>query len=163
RNSNGKLLRKTNQFTYGQRAFPEPIFPTAMPPSSAPASGTPGFFTTGSVDGGSLRYRVLVQRVGLSNGQQDLLVVAIPLTELGMALNAMLAQIEEAFAERKASEDRLRRFLADACHELRTPLTPIRGYAELFRRGAGKRQADLAKSMRRIEDESTRMGLMVED
>src|SRR5205823_4698858 len=73
-----------------QRAFPEPTFPTAMPPSSAPASGTPGFFTTGSVDGGSLRYRVLVQRVGLSNGQQGLLVVAIPLTELGQTLGRLL-------------------------------------------------------------------------
>jgi len=82
---------------------------------------------------------------------------------LGLALNAMLAQIEQAFAERKASEDRLRRFLADASHELRTPLTSIRGYAELFRRGANQREEDLATSMRRIEDESARMGIMVED
>ncbi len=82
---------------------------------------------------------------------------------LGVALNAMLAQIERAFAERKASEDRLRRFLADASHELRTPLTSIRGYAELFRRGASENEHDLAKSMRRIEDESARMGVMVED
>ncbi len=82
---------------------------------------------------------------------------------LGVALNAMLAQIEQAFAERRASEDRLRRFLADASHELRTPLTSIRGYAELFRRGARQREEDLAKSMRRIEDESARMGVMVED
>jgi two-component system OmpR family sensor kinase len=89
-----------------------------------------------------------------------------PRTEIGrlsIALNAMLAQIEEAFAERKASEDRMRRFLADASHELRTPLTSIRGYAELFRRGADRNERDLAKSMRRIEDESARMGVMVED
>ena len=45
----------------------------------------------------------------------------------------------EAFAERSASEEQLRRFLADASHELRTPLTSIRGYAELFRRGAKRR------------------------
>ncbi len=82
---------------------------------------------------------------------------------LGLALNAMLAQIEQAFAERRASEERLRRFLADASHELRTPLTSIRGYAELFRRGASQRERDLAKSMRRIEDESARMGVLVED
>jgi two-component system OmpR family sensor kinase len=82
---------------------------------------------------------------------------------LGVSLNAMLAQIEQAFAERKASEDRLRRFLADASHELRTPLTSIRGYAELFRRGASENEEDLEKSMRRIEDESARMGVMVED
>ncbi len=82
---------------------------------------------------------------------------------LGASLNAMLAQIEQAFAERRASEDRLRRFLADASHELRTPLTSIRGYAELFRRGASQNEEDLEKSMRRIEDESARMGVMVED
>src|SRR5207247_2531406 len=77
---------------------------------------------------------------------------------LGLALNAMLAQIETAFAERAASEDRLRRFVADASHELRTPLTAIRGYAELFRRGAAERPEDLARAMRRIEDEAARMG-----
>ena len=82
---------------------------------------------------------------------------------LGIALNAMLARIEAAFAERKASEDRLRRFVADASHELRTPLTSIRGYAELFRRGADRRPEDLAKSMQRIEDEATRMGVLVDD
>jgi two-component system, OmpR family, sensor kinase len=82
---------------------------------------------------------------------------------LGLALNAMLAQIEAAFEERRASEDRLRRFVADASHELRTPLTSIRGYAELFRRGADSRPEDLAKSMQRIEGEAARMGVLVED
>ena len=82
---------------------------------------------------------------------------------LGVSLNAMLAQIERAFADKEASEDRLRRFLADASHELRTPLTSIRGYAELFRRGADARPDDLAKAMRRIEEEAARMGLLVDD
>ncbi|MCU1375806.1 MAG: integral rane sensor signal transduction histidine kinase [Actinomycetia bacterium] len=82
---------------------------------------------------------------------------------LGRSLNVMLTRIEEAFAQRQASEDRLRRFLADASHELRTPLTSIRGYAELFRRGADRRPDDLAKAMRRIEDEAARMGVMVEE
>jgi two-component system OmpR family sensor kinase len=82
---------------------------------------------------------------------------------LGIALNAMLAHIEEAFAERQASENRLRRFVADASHELRTPLTSVRGYAELFRRGAAERPADLANAMRRIEAESARMGVLVDD
>jgi two-component system OmpR family sensor kinase len=92
--------------------------------------------------------------------------VVDPRTEvgrLGLSLNAMLAQIERAFDERRASESRLRRFLADASHELRTPLTSIRGYAELFRRGAGARPEDLATSMRRIEEEAARMGVMVDD
>jgi two-component system, OmpR family, sensor kinase len=82
---------------------------------------------------------------------------------LGLALNEMLAQIEVAFEERKASEARLRRFVADASHELRTPLTSIRGYAELFRRGADSRPKDLAKSMERIEAEASRMGVLVDD
>ena len=82
---------------------------------------------------------------------------------LARALNAMLSKIEAAFAERRASEERLRRFVADASHELRTPLTSIRGYAELFRRGADVRPEDLAKSMRRIEEESTRMSTLVDE
>jgi two-component system OmpR family sensor kinase len=82
---------------------------------------------------------------------------------LGLSLNAMLVQIEEAFAERAATEDKLRRFLADASHELRTPLTSIRGYAEVFERGAKENPEDLATAMRRIEEESKRMGVMVEE
>src|SRR6266702_4536874 len=66
---------------------------------------------------------------------------------LGLALNAMLGQLEAAFREREASERRLRRFVADASHELRTPLTSIRGYAELFRRGASARPTDLGKAI----------------
>ena len=91
---------------------------------------------------------------------------AEPRTEvgrLGLSLNAMLVQIEQAFAERAATEDKLRRFLADASHELRTPLTSIRGYAELFDRGAKEDPEDLATAMRRIEEESKRMGVMVEE
>jgi len=83
--------------------------------------------------------------------------------QLGGALNAMLAEIERAFAERLAAENRLRRFIADASHELRTPVTSIRGHAELFRRGAGDRPADLANVMRRIEQEGKRMGELVEE
>jgi two-component system OmpR family sensor kinase len=82
---------------------------------------------------------------------------------LGLALNSMLAQIEAAFEERRASEERLRRFVSDASHELRTPLTSIRGYSELFRRGADSRPEDLAKTMRRIEEEASRMGVLVDD
>ena len=82
---------------------------------------------------------------------------------VGLALNAMLDRLERAFAERQASEDRLRQFIADASHELRTPLASIRGYAELFRMGAASKPADVEKSMRRIEDEAARMGVLVED
>jgi len=85
------------------------------------------------------------------------------ITSVATALNRMLAENEVAFAERDATEDKLRRFLADASHELRTPLTSIRGYAELFRRGAGERPEDLAQVMRAIEDEATRMTVLVDD
>jgi two-component system, OmpR family, sensor kinase len=82
---------------------------------------------------------------------------------LGLALNAMLARLERAFAAQQASEDRLRRFLADASHELRTPLASIRGYAELFRIGAARTPSETEKAMVRIEQESARMGALVED
>jgi two-component system OmpR family sensor kinase len=81
---------------------------------------------------------------------------------LGLSLNVMLDQIEVAFAERTRSEEKLRRFLADASHELRTPLTSIRGYAEMFPRTRAHPE-DLATSMRRIEQESRRMGVMVDE
>ena len=87
-------------------------------------------------------------------------------TEIGRlstSLNGMLGQIEEAFDERSASEDRLRRFVADASHELRTPLTSIRGYAELTRAGAFTDEADRARAVARIEEEAARMGVLVDD
>lgn len=82
---------------------------------------------------------------------------------LGLALNAMLAQIEASFSRQQASENKLRRFLADASHELRTPLASIRGYAELHRMGASSEPEAIEHSMERIEGESARMGKLVED
>jgi len=82
---------------------------------------------------------------------------------LGLALNAMLGQIEAAFKARSASERKLRRFVADASHELRTPLAAVRAYAELFTRGADRRPHDLKRAMAGIERESERMSGLVED
>ena len=89
---------------------------------------------------------------------------------LATALNTMLSQIESSFHEREASEaaareseSRMRRFVADASHELRTPLTSIRGFSELYRQGAVANPDELARVMRRIEDEAARMGLLVDD
>ncbi|MFC7645350.1 sensor histidine kinase [Streptosporangium lutulentum] len=79
---------------------------------------------------------------------------------LGAAVNLLLDRIAEAFRDRWASEDRVRRFAADASHELRTPLSTIRGYAELYRTGA-LRTEDLPRIMGRIENEATRMGDLV--
>jgi two-component system, OmpR family, sensor kinase len=89
---------------------------------------------------------------------------------LATALNTMLAQIESAFTDRANSEDRarqseerMRQFVADASHELRTPLTTIRGFAELYRQGAARDPEETKALLRRIEDEASRMGLLVED
>ncbi|GAA0628593.1 HAMP domain-containing sensor histidine kinase [Kutzneria viridogrisea] len=82
---------------------------------------------------------------------------------LGAALNVMLTRISAALREGEQSERRLRRFVADASHELRTPLTSIRGFAELYRRGGATQPADVDRLMSRIESESVRMGLLVED
>ena len=89
---------------------------------------------------------------------------------LGRAFNAMVSQIEAAFhararseMEARASEERMRRFVADASHELRTPLTSIRGFAELYRQGAVREPDDVARILRRVEDEAARMGLLVDD
>ena len=82
---------------------------------------------------------------------------------LGGALNTMLGRIELAFAERTRSEDKLRRFVADASHELRTPLTSIRGYSELLRSGAIPAGDETKSALGRIESEATRMGVLVDD
>jgi two-component system, OmpR family, sensor kinase len=82
---------------------------------------------------------------------------------LGLALNAMLGQIERAFAEREVVEQRLRHFVSDASHELRTPLTSMRGYAELLQRNPDMSREDVLLAVRRIEDETRRMGLLVDD
>lgn len=82
---------------------------------------------------------------------------------LGAALNAMLDRLEQAFRARLATEERLRRFVADASHELRTPLTSIRGYTELFGRGARDDPQVLARVMHRIDEQSARMQALVED
>lgn len=87
---------------------------------------------------------------------------------LGAAMNVMLDRVEAEIAARTASEERMRRFLADASHELRTPLTSVRGFAELYRRSGGTGDGgdgggDTAEMMSRIEDEAARMGVLVND
>jgi two-component system OmpR family sensor kinase len=96
---------------------------------------------------------------------------------LGRSLNTMLDQVENAFRDRAASEAaarrsevRMRQFVADASHELRTPLTTIRGFAELYRQRGGLENGargipreDLDRIMRRLEQEASRMGVLVED
>ncbi|MBO0785410.1 MAG: HAMP domain-containing histidine kinase [Actinobacteria bacterium] len=83
--------------------------------------------------------------------------------QVGTAFNRMLGHVESALARRAASEARLRRFAADASHELRTPLAAIRGYAELARRHPGPVPADIAHALGRVEAESARMSVLVDE
>ncbi len=107
--------------------------------------------TAATIAGGDLTQRVPEEAPGTEVG------------DLSRSLNVMLTQIEQAFEQRRQSEERLRRFVSDASHELRTPLTSVRGFAELFHRGAASRPDDLALAMSRIESEAERMGVIVED
>ena len=105
----------------------------------------------------------LTQRVGVPDDGSEV-------GKLGHAFDAMLDQIERAFASqhqalraKEASEQMLRQFVADASHELRTPLTTVRGYADLHRAGGLEQPAELEQAMDRIGSESRRMGALVED
>jgi two-component system, OmpR family, sensor kinase len=131
--------------------------------------------TAGEIAAGHLNRRVPERDPGTEIGS------------LGRSLNTMLSQIETAFHAQEESEhaahqseERMRRFIADASHELRTPLTAIRGFAEYYRQrgglvrddgngeaagdpGGGLTPDDLERIMRRVEKEAARMGLLVED
>ncbi len=109
--------------------------------------------TADAIASGDLTRRVPEERTGTRD----------EVGRLGVALNEMLSQIESAFAEKSASEERLRQFVADASHELRTPLTSIRGYSELLAKGGFSDQASQTKALKRIEQEAARMGGLVED
>ena len=94
------------------------------------------------------------------------LPAAKPDTEVGRlttSLNMMLSRIEQSFTVKVESENKLRRFVADASHELRTPLTAIRGFAELHRQGAVSGEEKTKELISRIEGESIRMSSLVED
>jgi two-component system OmpR family sensor kinase len=123
-----------------------------------------------------LRPLVAMERTAESIAQGELnerVPGANDTTEVGRlarTLNVMLTRIQQAFAQRdateaelRASEGRLRRFVADASHELRTPLAAVSAYAELFERGASDRPDDLGRVFRGIRAETSRMGKLVED
>jgi two-component system, OmpR family, sensor kinase len=83
--------------------------------------------------------------------------------QVGAAFNRMLGHVERALGRRAASEARLRRFAADASHELRTPLSAIRGYAEFALRHPGPVPEEVTHALGRVQSESQRMGVLVDD
>ena len=118
--------------------------------------------TADAISGGDLSHRVPVSPTDASSDTE--------VGRLRRAFNVMLDRIDVAFAEQRrseaaarAAEQQVRRFVADASHELRTPVAAVRAYAELYRRGAADRPADLARVMRSIEHEAARMGVLVDD
>ncbi|MFN8125299.1 MAG: HAMP domain-containing sensor histidine kinase [Candidatus Nanopelagicales bacterium] len=113
--------------------------------------------TAGEIAGGDLSRRVPLHEPTTEVGQ------------LSLTFNTMLDGISRSMDERdaalresRASEERMRRFVADASHELRTPLTTIRGYSELFRQGAIPAEK-VPETFGRVEGESQRMGALVDD
>src|SRR5580692_11710779 len=84
-----------------------------------------GFFLVGRALAPVVQIAQSAERITLHNLSERL-----PLTETGdelehlsLALNRMIARLNEAFEQN-------RRFLADASHELRTPLAALRGEME---------------------------------
>ena len=136
-----------------------------------PVSASLGF-RLGSADAdGAPAYRLWaptaqqVSQLPLERGEVALAVRVPPpdadptseIGRVGLALNHMLNNIEDALAARQASETKVRRFVADASHELRNPLAAIRGYAELTRRSRDEMPEDAAYAMSRVESEAERM------
>ena len=110
-----------------------------------------------AISGGDLTQRVPQPAAGTEAG------------DVGLALNAMLDRLQLSFDQReqaleqaRASEVRMRQFIADASHELRTPLTGVRGTAELYRQGAVPAEA-VPQAFGDIESQSQRMGLLVDE
>lgn len=106
--------------------------------------------TAGKIAAGDLTQRIPSEPVTTEVGS------------LGKSLNIMLSQVEQSFAARQETEQKIRRFVSDASHELRTPLAAIRGYGELYTMG-GVPPEHTADVMGRIHAEATRMGSLVDD
>ena len=84
------------------------------------------------------------------------------IARLNRSLNSMLDSLEDSVSSRNKTVSQMRRFVADASHELRTPLVSVRGYAELYRKGALTKKSEVQEAMGRIEAEAIRMSSLVE-
>jgi two-component system, OmpR family, sensor kinase len=115
--------------------------------------------TAAAIAGGDLS-----RRIDLAPGNTEV-------GRLAEALDMMLASIEAAYLARAdgearavRSQDRMRRFIADASHELRTPLTSVRGLAEYgLQQGDDASPEELLRLMGLVAREAGRMGRLVDD
>ncbi len=82
---------------------------------------------------------------------------------LARSFDDMAARIEQSFAAQQASEERTRRFIADASHELRTPITALKGYIDVIRRGATPEPQALDAALEAMAKEAERMRVLVLD
>jgi two-component system OmpR family sensor kinase len=82
---------------------------------------------------------------------------------LAESFNGMLERLEQSFAAERETQEKMRRFIADASHELRTPLTSIHGFLEVLLRGAVNQPEQLDKALKSMHSESLRLNKLVHD
>jgi two-component system OmpR family sensor kinase len=82
---------------------------------------------------------------------------------LGMAFDAMVDRLQSAIAAASASEERMRRFLADASHELRTPVTVLRGTSQVLLNQAGDDSLEYRAALKDMHEEAVRLSKLVDD
>ena len=83
--------------------------------------------------------------------------------QVSVAFDHMLDHLRDALAVRDHTEDRLRRFVADASHELRTPLATIKAYSEYATRTDDGLPETATTAFARIDAAATRMTTLVDD
>lgn len=82
---------------------------------------------------------------------------------LGMAFDTMVDRLQSALSAATTSEERMRRFLADASHELRTPATVLRGASQVLLRHATRLDAETVAGLRDMHEEAVRLSRLVDD
>lgn len=103
----------------------------------------------------------------LARGDLHARSLLVPRTDevgaLASSFDHMAERIEASFTAQKASEEQVRRFIADASHELRTPVTALKGYIDVLRRGAAQDPAALEGALDAMSREADRMRELVLD
>lgn len=98
----------------------------------------------------------LEERANLSHSRDEV-------GRLGEAFDAMVDQLQSAMTAMAASEERMRRFLADASHELRTPVTVLRGSSQVLLRHPAPMPPDMTQALGDLHEEAVRLARLVDD